>query len=77
MEVNAKFSKDSAVDDIRLKPESMLVNTASERKGEAKSQEVIPNNELEKWIRPEVILSHEIGVIFLDIGALDETKESL
>lgn len=43
----------------------------------SKAPEVIPDNEFEKRIRPEVIPSHEIGVTFADIGALDETKESL
>ncbi|XP_040873822.1 uncharacterized protein [Glycine max] len=40
-------------------------------------QEVPPDNEFEKRIRPEVILANEIDVTFSDIGALDETKESL
>lgn len=40
-------------------------------------QEVIPDNEFEKRIRPEVIPASEIGVTFADIGALDEIKESL
>ncbi|KAG8390360.1 hypothetical protein BUALT_Bualt01G0075400 [Buddleja alternifolia] len=40
-------------------------------------QEVPPDNEFEKRIRPEVIPANEIGVTFSDIGALDEIKESL
>ncbi|XP_038987105.1 protein SAP1-like isoform X3 [Phoenix dactylifera] len=40
-------------------------------------QEVSPDNEFEKRIRPEVIPANEIGVTFNDIGALDEIKESL
>ncbi|KAL4362306.1 hypothetical protein GQ457_04G013340 [Hibiscus cannabinus] len=40
-------------------------------------QEAPPDNEFEKRIRPEVIPANEIGVTFADIGALDETKESL
>ncbi|MBA0781029.1 hypothetical protein Gotri_001989 [Gossypium trilobum] len=40
-------------------------------------QEVPSDNEIEKRIRPEVIPASEIGVTFADIGALDETKESL
>ena len=40
-------------------------------------QEVPPDNEFEKRIRPEVIPASEIGVTFADIGAMDETKESL
>ncbi|KAL1203124.1 ATPase family AAA domain-containing protein FIGL1 [Cardamine amara subsp. amara] len=39
--------------------------------------EVPPDNEFEKRIRPEVIPANEIGVTFADIGSLDETKESL
>ncbi|CAN7072045.1 unnamed protein product [Brassica oleracea var. botrytis] len=39
--------------------------------------EVAPDNEFEKRIRPEVIPAKEIGVTFADIGSLDETKESL
>ncbi|KAG4993089.1 hypothetical protein JHK86_029916 [Glycine max] len=41
------------------------------------TQEVPPDNEFEKRIRPEVIPANEIGVKFSDVGALDETKESL
>ncbi|KAI9076783.1 hypothetical protein K1719_041259 [Acacia pycnantha] len=36
-----------------------------------------PDNEFEKRIRPEVIPANEINVAFADIGALEETKESL
>ncbi|XP_044485331.1 putative cell division cycle ATPase [Mangifera indica] len=43
----------------------------------APKQEVPPDNEFEKRIRPEVIPANEISVTFADIGALDETKESL
>ncbi|XP_047156292.1 uncharacterized protein LOC124827307 [Vigna umbellata] len=42
-----------------------------------KAPEVPPDNEFEKRIRPEVIPANEINVTFSDIGALDETKESL
>ncbi|KAJ0251537.1 Uncharacterized protein HA466_0124770 [Hirschfeldia incana] len=42
-----------------------------------KAPEVVPDNEFEKRIRPEVIPANEIGVTFADIGSLDETKESL
>ncbi|CAJ1937346.1 unnamed protein product [Sphenostylis stenocarpa] len=42
-----------------------------------KAPEVPPDNEFEKRIRPEVIPANEIDVTFSDIGALDETKESL
>ncbi|CAN1254152.1 Uncharacterized AAA domain-containing protein C24B10.10c [Linum perenne] len=40
-------------------------------------QEVQPDNEFEKRIRPEVIPANEINVTFADIGSLEETKESL
>lgn len=43
----------------------------------SKALEVPPDNEFEKRIRPEVIPASEIGVTFADIGAMDETKESL
>ncbi|KAI3425422.1 AAA domain-containing protein [Psidium guajava] len=43
----------------------------------SKAPEVPPDNEFEKRIRPEVIPASEIGVTFADIGAMDETKESL
>ncbi|KAJ0049648.1 hypothetical protein Pint_15074 [Pistacia integerrima] len=43
----------------------------------APKQEVPPDNEFEKRIRPEVIPANEINVTFADIGALDEIKESL
>ncbi|XP_058223805.1 uncharacterized protein LOC131333349 isoform X2 [Rhododendron vialii] len=43
----------------------------------SKAPEVPPDNEFEKRIRPEVIPASEIGMTFSDIGALDETKESL
>ncbi|CAN1300460.1 Uncharacterized AAA domain-containing protein C24B10.10c [Linum perenne] len=40
-------------------------------------QEVLPDNEFEKRIRPEVIPADEINVTFADIGSLEEIKESL
>ncbi|KAH8522053.1 hypothetical protein Peur_040611 [Populus x canadensis] len=43
----------------------------------SKAPEVPPDNEFEKRIRPEVIPPNEINVTFSDIGALEETKESL
>ncbi|KAK7358561.1 hypothetical protein VNO77_00494 [Canavalia gladiata] len=43
----------------------------------SKATDVPPDNEFEKRIRPEVIPANEIDVTFSDIGALDETKESL
>ncbi|KAK7399150.1 hypothetical protein VNO78_10326 [Psophocarpus tetragonolobus] len=41
------------------------------------ASEVPADNEFEKRIRPEVIPANEIDVTFSDIGALEETKESL
>ncbi|XP_045826309.1 putative ribosome biogenesis ATPase nvl isoform X2 [Trifolium pratense] len=43
----------------------------------SKAPDVAPDNEFEKRIRPEVIPANEIDVTFADIGALEETKESL
>ncbi|XP_061979923.1 uncharacterized protein LOC133700419 [Populus nigra] len=43
----------------------------------SKARGVPPDNEFEKRIRPEVIPPNEINVTFTDIGALEETKESL
>ncbi|CAN1778385.1 Outer mitochondrial transmembrane helix translocase [Linum perenne] len=40
-------------------------------------QDVLPDNEFEKRIRPEVIPADEINVTFADIGSLEEIKESL
>ncbi|KAM7504830.1 hypothetical protein LguiB_003734 [Lonicera macranthoides] len=54
---------------------------SSKKEGEnpssSKAPEVLPDNEFEKRIRPEVIPADEIGVTFSDIGAMDEIKESL
>eukprot|EP00250_Pteridium_aquilinum_P010505 c19435_g1_i1 orf=463-2994(-) len=43
----------------------------------APAKEVLPDNEFEKRIRPEIIPAGEIGVSFKDIGALDNVKEAL
>ncbi|KAK7406079.1 hypothetical protein VNO78_07696 [Psophocarpus tetragonolobus] len=51
--------------------------TDGENSVPAPKAEVPPDNEFEKRIRPEVIPANEIGVKFSDVGALDETKESL
>ncbi|KAL3652740.1 hypothetical protein CASFOL_002421 [Castilleja foliolosa] len=51
--------------------------TKTEEPTASKLPEIPPDNEFEKRIRPEVIPASEIGVTFADIGALDETKESL
>ncbi|KAH9313715.1 hypothetical protein KI387_022342 [Taxus chinensis] len=39
--------------------------------------EVVPDNDFEKRIRPEVIPAGKIGVTFDDIGSLENVKESL
>ncbi|GAV72718.1 AAA domain-containing protein [Cephalotus follicularis] len=54
-----------------------VVKKDGENPPPVKAPEVPPDNEFEKRIRPEVIPANEIGVTFADIGALDETKESL
>eukprot|EP00249_Psilotum_nudum_P020431 c27701_g2_i1 orf=454-2958(+) len=43
----------------------------------SKSLEVPPDNEFEKHIRSEVIPAGEVGVSFMDIGALEDVKEAL
>lgn len=86
MEHDAESSKDTeGKDNAASKPESKSKKSSSENKSEgeksipsaSKPPEVPPDNEFEKRIRPEVIPPNEIGVSFADIGALDETKESL
>ncbi|MED6156469.1 hypothetical protein PIB30_014688 [Stylosanthes scabra] len=54
-----------------------LVKAEGENSAPTPKVEVPPDNEFEKRIRPAVIPANEIGVTFSDIGALDETKESL
>ncbi|KAL2348003.1 hypothetical protein Fmac_002003 [Flemingia macrophylla] len=54
-----------------------MAKTDGENAAPAPKVEVPPDNEFEKRIRPEVIPANEIGVKFSDVGALDETKESL
>ncbi|CAK8532893.1 unnamed protein product [Lathyrus sativus] len=51
--------------------------TKKEGENSTPAKAEVPDNEFEKRIRPEVIPANEIGVTFADIGALDETKESL
>lgn len=43
----------------------------------APAKEIVPDNEFEKRIRPEIIPAGEIGINFQDIGALDNVKEAL
>ncbi|XP_027340718.1 putative cell division cycle ATPase [Abrus precatorius] len=65
------------------KAEAETSNSVGKADGEnsvpapSKAPQVPPDNEFEKRIRPEVVPAKEIDVTFSDIGALDETKESL
>ncbi|CAN1300467.1 Outer mitochondrial transmembrane helix translocase [Linum perenne] len=71
-----------------VKPEAKAETIIPEKKDEpgtprtvkpeaSKAPEVLPDNEFEKRIRPEVIPADEINVTFADIGSLEEIKESL
>lgn len=84
MESNADLfkgteSKPEAKSETKSEPEKSISSTKTEGENASVSKpvEVPPDNEFEKRIRPEVIPASEIGVTFADIGALDETKESL
>ncbi|KAI9086605.1 hypothetical protein K1719_031466 [Acacia pycnantha] len=68
--------KSTAEDTLKLETNENKDSAGRECNG-AKHEEVPPDNEFEKRIRPEVIPANEIGVTFSDIGALDEIKESL
>ncbi|KAM7272940.1 hypothetical protein ACFE04_027604 [Oxalis oulophora] len=56
---------------------SIAAKKDGENASSTKAPEVVPDNEFEKRIRPEVIPASEIGVTFADIGAMDEIKDSL
>ncbi|KAH7538125.1 uncharacterized protein LOC107414667 [Ziziphus jujuba] len=79
--VNAKTESKSETAGPENKNEVEKSVSAGKKDGEnappPKAPEVPPDNEFEKRIRPEVIPANEIGVTFADIGALNETKESL
>ncbi|EOY24880.1 P-loop containing nucleoside triphosphate hydrolases superfamily protein isoform 1 [Theobroma cacao] len=80
--VGAKTESKSGSTNPEKKSEMETTATATKTEGEnpapaPKVTEVPPDNEFEKRIRPEVIPANEIDVTFADIGALDETKESL
>ncbi|XP_022136622.1 putative cell division cycle ATPase [Momordica charantia] len=90
LEAQAEASKDSGLMKTEAKADTAAPENKSETasttvpktEGEiavpaAKAPEVPPDNEFEKRIRPEVIPANEIGVTFADIGAMEETKESL
>ncbi|XP_021274759.1 spastin isoform X2 [Herrania umbratica] len=79
--VGAKTESKSETPGSESKGETEKSIPAAKKDGEnppaPKAPEVPPDNEFEKRIRPEVIPANEIGVTFADIGAMDETKESL
>ncbi|KAG2700573.1 hypothetical protein I3843_06G005100 [Carya illinoinensis] len=91
VENNAESSKETEVEqEVSPKIDSKSEIPAPENESEMEKSvkkdgensspskhEVPPDNEFEKRIRQEVIPANEIGVTFADIGALDETKESL
>ncbi|OMO99824.1 hypothetical protein CCACVL1_03594 [Corchorus capsularis] len=79
--VGAKTESKSDTSASETKSETEKSISGAKKDGEnppaPKAPEYPPDNEFEKRIRPEVIPANEIGVTFADIGALDETKESL
>ncbi|KAB5531693.1 hypothetical protein DKX38_018363 [Salix brachista] len=84
LENNAEAGKENegeeavgAKSDIKSETEKSVPGVKKDSENQPKTPEVPPDNEFEKRIRPEVIPANEIGVTFADIGALDETKESL
>ncbi|VFQ66089.1 unnamed protein product [Cuscuta campestris] len=81
LETNADSSKDTEGEKSGDPESKSEIEKPVKKDGEnapaANAPEVPPDNEFEKRIRPEVIPANEIGVTFEDIGALDETKESL
>ncbi|KAL9334761.1 hypothetical protein Peur_071942 [Populus x canadensis] len=84
LETNAEAGKETegeeavgAKNDIKSETEKSVTGAKKDSENQPKTPEVPPDNEFEKRIRPEVIPANEIGVTFADIGALDETKESL
>lgn len=86
LETSSESSKGTCGEEAAAaKPDSKSETSAPGKKGETeklvppptKPLDIPPDNEFEKRIRPEVIPASKIGVTFADIGALDETKESL
>ncbi|XP_057450019.1 uncharacterized protein LOC130741210 isoform X2 [Lotus japonicus] len=77
--VNPEAKSENPAPDIKAEAErpTLVEKTEGENSVPAPKAEVPPDNEFEKRIRPDVIPANEIGVTFSDIGALDETKESL
>ncbi|XWS61698.1 hypothetical protein CRYUN_Cryun07bG0148300 [Craigia yunnanensis] len=92
LEAQTETSKEAGAVSVGVKPESKSGSSNPEKKSEtettvlakktegensAPASKVPEDNEFDKRIRPEVIPANEIDVTFADIGALDETKESL
>ncbi|KAL9374851.1 hypothetical protein Peur_031730 [Populus x canadensis] len=84
LETNAEAGKEAegeeavgAKNNSKTEKEKSVTGAKKDSENQPKAPEVPPDNEFEKRIRPEVIPANEIGVTFADIGALDETKESL
>ena len=77
MKREAKSENPAPVKKAEAEISTSVVKAEGENSAPAPKVEVPPDNEFEKRIRPAVIPANEIGVTFSDIGALDETKESL
>ncbi|XP_010537130.1 PREDICTED: putative ribosome biogenesis ATPase nvl [Tarenaya hassleriana] len=77
--LKSESKSETVAPESRTEMEKSLPSTKKDNENPLppKAPEVPPDNEFEKRIRPEVIPASEIGVTFADIGALDETKESL
>ncbi|XP_027362573.1 uncharacterized protein LOC113870174 [Abrus precatorius] len=77
--VNPEGKSDNFAPDKKAEADSStsVGKSDGENSVPASKVEVPPDNEFEKRIRPEVIPANELSVTFSDIGALDETKESL
>ncbi|XP_020204661.1 uncharacterized protein LOC109789991 [Cajanus cajan] len=77
--VKPEAKSENPAPDVKVEADASnsVTKTDSENAVPAPKVEVPPDNEFEKRIRPEVIPANEIGVKFSDVGALDETKESL
>lgn len=71
---------DLVVPEIKPLPDSSKPSTSPSTPPPVKKAptvEVVPDNEFEKRIRPEVIPADGVGVTFDSIGALDNVKDSL
>ncbi|KAF9667442.1 hypothetical protein SADUNF_Sadunf15G0023500 [Salix dunnii] len=80
LETNVEAGKEAEGEEAvgaKTEKDKSVTGAKKDSENQPKAPEVPPDNEFEKRIRPEVIPANEIGVTFADIGALDETKESL